>query len=309
MKHRKIGVFLAPLSLLLILACSLPEIPRFNMNPSGGPSGRIIYVANESGNWEIYLMDLLKNKSIRLTNNTAEDYSPAYIPALSKIGFVSDRGNGINVYTMNLDGSEQEVLFDKKVSLDYPDWSPDGKLIAASYNEPCKENSASCFFDLYILDPVGFKTTQLSKTKESEWVPQWSPDGQKIAFASDRNGDSEIYVINKDGSNLVQLTKNTGYDGRPRWSPDGLLIAFETDREGGDWDIFIMNADGSDPHAITSNTFSSDWMQSWSPDGKWLVYVSSKDGNNELYIIDINGQNQRVLTRNAYSDNSPVWIP
>jgi TolB protein len=112
MRYRKISIFLAPVALLFVLACSLSDIPQLNLNPSGKPSGRIVYVSNESGNWEIYLMDLATKKSTRLTNNSAEDYSPAYIPALNKIGFVSDRGDGVNVYTMNLDGSEQKALFE-----------------------------------------------------------------------------------------------------------------------------------------------------------------------------------------------------
>jgi TolB protein len=257
---------------------------------------------------ELYLLDLANNETVRLTNNTAVDYSPAYIPALKKIGFVSDRETGTNAYTINLDGSGEQAVFPQSMLLDYPDWSPDGKLIAASYTEPCDANNP-CNFDLFILDPAKFLVTQLSNTPASEWVPQWSPDGQKIAFSSDRDGDGEIYVINKDGSDLVQLTNNSGYDGRPRWSPDGKTISFETDRDGGDWDIFVMNADGSHPRPILANTDSNDWMQSWSPDGKWLVYVSDKDGNNELYIIDINGQNQQQLTSNNFTDQVPVWIP
>jgi Tol biopolymer transport system component len=115
-------------------------------------------------------------------------------------------------------------------------------------------------------------------------------------------------VINIDGSGLVQLTQNDGYDGRPRWSPDGTQIAFETDRDG-DWDVFLMKADGSDAHPLTVNAKASDWMQDWSPDGEWLVYVSSLDGNDELYLIRKNGTDQRRLTEDTYDNFAPVWIP
>ncbi len=114
-------------------------------------------------------------------------------------------------------------------------------------------------------------------------------DGQKIAFSSDHDGDSEIYVIDKDGANIKKLTDNQGYDGRPRWSPDGNKISFELDRDGGDWDIYIMNSDSSDSKPITTNS-TGDFSQSWSPDGQWLVYVSNSDGDNEIFIVDINGQ-------------------
>lgn len=308
MDRKRLGFVLGTIALLLILLITLPALFQNNLGAASHPGGRIVYQSDQSGNMQLYLLDLANDEAIRLTNNAYVDYSPAYIPALNKIGFVSDREDGTNAYTMNLDGSGEQAVFPPSMLLDYPDWSPDGTLIAASYTEACVEDTP-CNFDLYILDPAAFLATQLSDTTVSEWVPQWSPDGQKIAFSSDLDGDSEIYVINRDGSNLVQLTDNSGYDGRPRWSPDGALISFETDREGGDWDIFIMNADGSHARPVTANDGTNDWMQSWSPDGKWLVYVSDMDGNNELNVIDINGRNQQQLTSNEYADQSPVWIP
>jgi Tol biopolymer transport system component len=307
MDRKRLGLVLVTIVLLIVLLITLPALFGNTLSTVKRPDGRILYQSDQSGSMELYLLDLAKNETVQLTNNTYVDYSPAYIPALKKVGFVSDRENGTDVYTMNLDGSGEQAVFLQSMVLDYPDWSPDGKLIAASYTDICEENN--CIFDLYIFDLIDMMKTRLSETVASEWVPQWSPDGQKIAFSSDRDGDGEIYVINQDGSNLVQLTNNAGYDGHPRWSPDGSMIAFESDRNGGGWDIFVMNADGSNPRPVTSTAASNDWMPFWSPDGKWLVYVSDQDGNNELYIMDINGQNQQRLTTNDFADQTPVWIP
>jgi TolB protein len=297
------------IALLFLIIASLACSHLLPKSAALFPSGKIIYQSDEFGNFEILSIEVNSQRIVRLTNNSANDVSPAYIPALNQIGFISDRNSRAGLYTMDPYGQNlKEVISNPDTGIDYPAWSPDGKFIAASVAEDCKAPKTDCFYDIYTMSADGKNLTNLTNTSASEWVPDWSPDGQKIAFASDRDGDSEIYVMDKNGSNLKKLTDNHGYDSRPRWSPDGKKISFETDRDGGDWDIYIMNSDGSSPAAITTNA-TNDFYQSWSPDGNWLVYVSNINGNNELFIIGINGQNQFRLTNNSNNDIAPVWLP
>jgi Tol biopolymer transport system component len=93
-----------------------------------------------------------------------------------------------------------------------------------------------------------------------------------------------------------------------RWSPDGKTLSFETDRDGDDWDIYLMDADGSNPRPLTANS-SNDYGQTWSPDGRWLVYLSNADGDDEIFIIDRDGKNQQRLTDNDYNEGLPAWAP
>jgi TolB protein len=273
------------------------------------PAGEIIYQTNQDGNFELYSIDIRSGATFRLTNNSANDMSPTFIAAKNQIGFISDRQNGLHLYVMDTLGENiKSIISEKGTAVEYPDWSPDGEFITASLVEECLDPAKKCVYDIYVMNADGTNFKNLTNTPESEWVPAWSPDGEQLAFSSDRDGDSEIYVMNRDGSHLVQLTKNSGYDGRPRWSIDGTRFAFETDRDGGDWDIYTMNTDGTDPSPITNNV-SNDISESWSPDGNWLVYVSNSDGDNEIFIIDSNGQNQRQLTHNSYNDIGPIWIP
>jgi Tol biopolymer transport system component len=287
------------------LACALSE-------PKSSPaqlSGRIIYQSDRYGNTELFSVNVRTGKLLQLTGNSANDNYPAYIAATRQIGFVSDRLNGWNFYVMDAKGRQPEAITHKQdLRIEYPKWSRDGKYIAASLAEGCTVTATVCNYDIYVINADGTNFENLTHTTASEFVPEWSPDGQHIAFESDRDGDYEIYVMDRDGSNLVQLTHNTGFDGFPRFSPDGTELAFTTDREGGDWDIFIMNADGSDARPVTQN-ITSEYDESWSPDGNWLVYVSVSDGDDEIFIIDINGQNQRRLTHNAFKDAAPIWIP
>ena len=107
--------------------------------------------------------------------------------------------------------------------------------------------------------------------------PTWSPDGQKIAFQSNRAGDSDIYVMDADGSNLRSLAYTYNYEGYPAWSPDGTQIAFVSNRGSDDWAdryIYVMDADGSNPRRLTNN---SDYD---SPDGQKIL----NDDNLDVYV-------------------------
>ena len=103
--------------------------------------------------------------------------------------------------------------------------------------------------DIYTINPDSTGRVRLTDHPATDWVPAWSPDGSKIAFRTDRDGDREIYLMNADGSDKVNLTNDPAFDGlNPgAWSPDGSKIAFHSDRKGGRLDVWVMNADGTNP--------------------------------------------------------------
>lgn len=93
--------------------------------------------------------------------------------------------------------------------------------------------------------------------------PSWSPDGRKIAFVSERDGNSEIYMMNADGSDVTRLTDHSADDWGASWSPDGRKIAFVSDRDGND-EIYMMNADGTNVTRLTNNP-GVDKFPVWQP--------------------------------------------
>ena len=134
-----------------------------------------------------------------------------------------------------------------------------------------------------------------------------SPASGRIAFASGRDGNSEIYVMNADGSGVTRLTHNEAGDGASSWSPDGRRIAFASDRDG-NWDIYVMNADGSGVTRLTDNE-ASDGASSWSPDGRRIAFASDRDGNWDIYVMNADGSGVTRLTDNEASDSYPRWSP
>jgi Tol biopolymer transport system component len=125
----------------------------------------------------------------------------------------------------------------------------------------------------------------------------------KIAFASARDGDSEIYSMNPDASAQTRLTSNPGIDIDPAWSADGTAIAYT-----GSDDIWVMNADGSGKARLTTDE-AADVNPAWSPDGKKIAFASKRAGPGEIYVMNVDGSAQTRLTDDAASDDTPAWSP
>ncbi len=154
----------------------------------------------------------------------------------------------------------------------------------------------------------------LRSTDGGDTWAAWQPP---IAFTSDRDGNREIYTMDRQGGAVRRLTEDPAADETPAWSPAWTRLAFQSNRAG-NWDIFTLRADCDlaaadaaqrcDVQRLTDNP-ADDMLPAWSPDGRSIAFVSTRDGNPELYVMDSHGQNQRRLTFNPGGDWRPAWLP
>jgi Tol biopolymer transport system component len=170
--------------------------------------------------------------------------------------------------------------------------------------------SRESMWSVYVMNSDGSDRTRLTEGQSGFLAaPSWSPDGSKIAFVSDREGNPDIWVMDSDGTNLVNLTKNTAKDHSPAWSPDGEWIAFASVRDSLYWELYLMQPDGSNVQRLTWWEDASDLSPTWSPDGTRLAFASKRDGNWEIYSMDRDGGNLVRLTNHPADDTNPAWSP
>ena len=165
-------------------------------------------------------------------------------------------------------------------------------------------DSDGTFYDseISVMNADGTGVRQLTDNDNWDWDPRWSPNGKKIVFRSDRDGDSEIFVMNADGTKVIQLTDNAHVNvlTRTYWSPDGTRIAFASPRCRAS-EIFVMNADGTNVSQLTNDN-SGEGLLSWSPDGKRIAFASRRYGESEIFVMNADGTN-------TYSTGQKGWSP
>jgi len=169
------------------------------------------------------------------------------------------------------------------------------------------KETPDALWDVWVMRGDGSDPVRLTDDPANDMFPTWSPDGQHIAFVSDREGNREIFVMKVDGTQQINLTHHAAEDWTPAWSPDGASIAFSSYRDG-NWEIYVMDASGNNPQRLTRND-AADYAPCWSPDGKHIAFQSNREGNWDVYTMDSDGKALLQLTADVATDSSPSWSP
>jgi Tol biopolymer transport system component len=284
-------------------------------NPAWSPKGdRLVFQTDRDGDDNIYVMQSDGTRQTPLTVDPASDVEPDWSSDANTIAFSSDRGGSgtgtYDVHVMSDSGADQRALTpfaadDRQPRFPPPPAPPADELVTAV-------GFSNDLWDLYIVNADGTKRSQLTKGSSADnTMPAWSPDGQRLAFASSRGGNFDIYIMNADGSGEpIAFSDHAGADMHPDWAPDGTQIAFESNQDEGDWDIWVMNADGSQPRNLTANAQSNDGNPAWSPDGQRIAFSSDRAGNYDIYVMNADASGEPVqLTSLRGDDFHPAWAP
>jgi Tol biopolymer transport system component len=268
-----------------------------------GANGRIVFASDRDGAQDVYVMAADGSGQTRLTDAAGDDEYPMWSPDGTKIVFSSHREGTATpkIFGMNADGSAQTRLTDPPPTTlgdEEPSWSRNGsKIVFRSYRELDELN-------IWTMNADGTGLVRLT-SDGANFNPVWSPITDRIAFTSNRDGDSEIYTMDASGGGVVQLTSNAGSDSNPDWSPDGTKVAFQSD-VGGSFDVWVLSSSGLTQ--LTSDP-GFDGAPTWSPDGTKIAFQSNRDGDFEIYTMNADGSGVVQLTHNTATDRVADWQP
>jgi Tol biopolymer transport system component/predicted Ser/Thr protein kinase len=275
----------------------LTALPGWEAEAAVAPEGSFVaYASDQSGNPDIWLLDVIGGETLRLTTDPAIDRDPTWFPDGSAIAFVSDRGGPPGIWrTPRLGGAATLVL----ANAEDPAISPDGSQIAFSRRE------ASGFYRVGVTAlSAPDKVRILTGSEHGLWdhrQPAWSPDGRTIVYAASRN----LWTVPSTGGGATSLTDADAADSDPAWSRDGRIVYFSSNREG-TRALWRVRAAGGPAERMTGG-HGPERHPSVSADGTRLVFSTFVD-NADLVLREIaSGQEHRTGSERV--ERSPVFSP
>ena len=228
----------------------------------------------------------------RLTFEDRYINSPAWTPNGREILFASGSWDNPHLSRVPISGGSParrvEFIGD---NADHPVLSRQGQLAFSQTSSDVDIWHA----DLEGPGRLGRRERFISSTRQDD-NPQFSGDGRRIVFISDRSGGEEVWICDRNGSNPMQLTSMGGsITGCPRLSPDGDRVVFDSNREG-QFEVYTVSATGGRPERLTNHP-KADCCASWSRDGRWIYFMSNRTGQRQVWKIPSDGGEPFQLTK------------
>jgi TolB protein len=282
------------LALPLLTQCARQQQPA-PPEPSGG--GRLAFVANQKGNWDLFLVNDDGTGLTQLTDTPLDERQPSISPDGKRVAYSTSDGA---LWVMSLETKSADALPLPAGRYGYPTWTSDGGgLVYTSYK--FMPGSEDADFFVYSFGD-GRARPFLSQTGPQDY-PALSADGGALAYVT-----SQATVLPGFGNTLTQqlwvaslrdgaprqLSVGSVGETRPAWSPDGKRIAFSSARSGSA-DIWLVNPDGQELVRLTEAP-GAETSPAWSPEGRSLAYVSTEAGAMRLMLLDVATRASRTLS-------------
>jgi TolB protein len=272
----------------------------------GVASTQIAFVSSRTGTKEIWVMDYDGANQHPLTSLHTISLTPRWAPDASRIAFTCfAAANGVTspqICMYSLDAGKTISFSRFKGTNSSPAWSPDGTQVIFS-------SSMQGNPELYVTDTSGGRPKRLTFTNAACTSPAWNPKtGQSVVFVSDRGGVPKLYMMNSDGTSIQALdVPDKGYLIDPSWSPNGQLLAFSWRRPSDNYDIYIMDPATLKIVEITRDSGRNE-RPSWAPDGRHIVFESTRSGTRQIWSMLADGSQPHQLTTTGHNE-SPNWSP
>lgn len=236
-----------------------------------------------------------------LSDGSSIAMTPRFSPTRQEITYMSYESGQPQVYLLQIETGQRELVGNFPGMTFAPRFSPDGQKVIMSL---LRDDGNS---NVFSMDLRSRTTTRLTNSSAIDTSPSYSPDGSKVVFTSDRGGQPQIYVMGADGSGQTRISFGGGSYSTPVWSPRGDLIAF-TKQSGGQFQIGVMKTDGSGER-ILSTGFQQEGP-TWAPNGRVVMFFRDQPGGGgpKLYSVDLTGRNEQAIPTKGFASD-PAWSP
>jgi len=208
-------------------------------------NNRILYQSNETGKWQLMIMDMAANKHINISNDQFNNNFPDWSPDNAWVAFVSDRNGNEDIYLMRIDGSELKRVTDNAARDIHPYFSPDGKSIL--FNSTRGNGS----FDIYKYIIASDSTVRVTSTREDETCARYSPGMDMIVYLKNGGNTDDVFIMDLDRSVSDNVTRTPyNLDGWPMFSSDGEWVYYSSFING-IYNIYKIRPDGKDRQQLT----------------------------------------------------------
>lgn len=279
-------------------------ISRLGGGIPGIAESSIYFVSDRSGHKEIWAMDYDGSNQRQITHLGSISLSPRISPDGSRIAFSSLTKTGWEIMMYSLD-LNRVVSFPHMGGTNLsPAWSADGTKLAFS-------SSRGGESEIYVCDASGGNLRRVTANKGPDVSPVWNrKTGSQIAFVSGSTGLPQVYTMEADGTNQQRMT-DQGYAVSPAWAPNGQFLSLSWVRkygpgEPGASDIYLMDIGNPKQWVQLTHDGGRNDFPSWSPDGRHIVFQSSRSGKEEIWMMLADGTKVRQLTFTG-RNTQPNW--